>query len=185
MDRKTLKLQTTNITLTTTQVHAAIKQRKNNNSIGPDKGNIKHIVRLGLAWTPTNNLTLNPTYTLFTPDPAEYSTQLELQIDNITLPMNINPKILGLTLDPKLTYNKHIKITATKARKTIHILKALTSSTWGKQKDTIITTYKAITRPILEYVSTIDTYITTPSHHTVIPYPHCCMNLLYSVHIYK
>ena len=34
-------------------------------------------------------------------DPAEYSTQLALQIDNITLPVNINPKILGLTLDPK------------------------------------------------------------------------------------
>ena len=78
-----------------------------------------------------------------------------LQIDNITLPMNINPKILGLTLDPKLTYNKHIEITTTKARKTIQILKALTSTTWGKQKETIIALYKAITIPILQYVSTI------------------------------
>ena len=66
------------------------------------------------------------TCTLFTPSPAEYSTQLELQIDNITLPMNINPKILGLTLDPKLTYNKHIEKNTPKARKTIQILKALT-----------------------------------------------------------
>ena len=48
---------------------------------------------------------------------------------NITLPMNINPKMLGLTLDPK-----HIEITTTKARKTIHIRKELTSTTWGKQK---------------------------------------------------
>ena len=69
--------------------------------------------------------------------------------------MNINPKILGLSLDSKLTYNKHIEITTTKARKTIHILKALTSTTWGKQKETILATYKDITRPILEYVSTI------------------------------
>ena len=69
--------------------------------------------------------------TLFTPDPAEYSTQLELQIDNITLPMNINPQIVGLTLDPKLTYSKHIEITTTKTRKTVHILIALTSTTWG------------------------------------------------------
>ena len=105
-----------------------------------------------------NNLILNPdktTCTLFTRDPAEYSTQLELQIYNITLPMNINPKILGLTLNPKLTYNKHIEITITKACKTIQILKALTSLTWGKQKETILATYKAITKPILKYVSTI------------------------------
>ena len=58
------------------------------------------------TWTQTNNLILNPDMTActpFTPDTAEYSTQLELQIDNITLPMNINPKILGLTLDSRLT----------------------------------------------------------------------------------
>ena len=70
-------------------------------------------------------------------------------------PYEYQPKILGLTLDPKLTYNNHIEITTTKARKTIQIIKALTSTTWGKQKETIIATYKAITRPILEYVSTI------------------------------
>ena len=76
-------------------------------------------------------------------------------MDNITLPMNINPKILGLTFDPKLTYYKHIEITTTKARKTIQRLKALTSITWGKQNETILATYKAITRLILDYVSTI------------------------------
>ena len=52
------------------------------------------------------------------------------------------------TSDPKLIYNKHIEITTTKVRKTIHILKSLTSTTWGKQKETIVATYKAITRPI-------------------------------------
>ena len=105
-----------------------------------------------------DNLILNPdktTCTLFTPDPAAYSTQLELQIDNITLPMNINPKIIEMTLDPKLTYNKHIEITTTKARKTIHIFKSVTLTTWEKQKQTILTTDKAITRTILEYVCTI------------------------------
>ena len=122
------------------------------------KGNIQSYLHEIHTWTRTNNLILNPdntTCTLFTPDPADYSTQLKLQIDNITLPMNINPKILGLTLDPKLTCSKHIEITTTKARKTIQILKALTSTTWGEQKKTIIATYKAITRPILQCVSTI------------------------------
>ena len=54
IDRKTLKLQTTNITLTTTQVQAEIKQCKNTYSTGPDKVNIwhlKHIGPLGLEYS--------------------------------------------------------------------------------------------------------------------------------------
>ena len=54
------------------------------------------------------------TCTIFTPYPTVYGTQLQQQIDSITLPMKINAKILGVTLDPKLTYNKHIEITTNK-----------------------------------------------------------------------
>ena len=57
-----------------------------------------------------NNLTLNPhktTFTLFTPDPAEYKSNLDLQINNTALCMATHPKVLGLTLDPKLTYCTH------------------------------------------------------------------------------
>ena len=53
-----------------------------------------------------NNLLLNPdktTCTLFTPDPAEYTSNLDLTINNKALPMATHPKVLGLTLDPKLT----------------------------------------------------------------------------------
>ena len=71
----------------------------------------------------------------WTSDPAVYSTQLGLQIDNRTLPMTTHPKILGLTFDPKLTYNRHIDLAATKARKTINILKVLTSTKWRKYKE--------------------------------------------------
>ena len=40
---------------------------------------------------------------LFTPDPAEYNSNLGLNINNKALPMALHPKVLGLTLDPKLT----------------------------------------------------------------------------------
>ena len=42
------------------------------------------------AWTKQNNHTLNPdktTCTLFTPDPAEYKSNLDLKINNTALPM--------------------------------------------------------------------------------------------------
>ena len=53
IDRATQNIQGYNITHTTSQVHEAIKQRKNNNPQGPDKLNIrhpKHIGLLGLAF---------------------------------------------------------------------------------------------------------------------------------------
>ena len=115
-----VKLTTYEDNITITSTH---------NDINIAKANIQSYLHEIHTWAQTNNLILNTdktTCTLFTPDPAEYSTQLELQIDNITLPMNITPKILGLTLNSKLTYNKHIEITTTKARKTIQILKPLT-----------------------------------------------------------
>ena len=62
------------------------------------------------TWTKDNNLMPKPdkaTCTLFTPDPAEYNTNLHLHINNTTLPMNTHPKILGVTLHPKLTYNTY------------------------------------------------------------------------------
>ena len=135
------------ITMTSTDTNKQIAQAK-----------LQPYLQEIASWTHKNQLHLNPdktTSTLFTPDPAEYSTQLTLNIDNVVIPTVKNPKILGLTFDPKLTYNSHISKTSDKARNTLKLLKALTSTKLGKQKETIVATYKAITRPILEYVSTI------------------------------
>jgi hypothetical protein len=109
-------------------------------------------------WTIRNNLQLNAsksTATLFTPDPAEYRKTLNLTIDNTTVPTITHPKILGITFDPKLNFNTHIHNTLDKATKTIKILKSLTSTNWGKHKEVLLTTYKTITQPIIEYASTI------------------------------
>ena len=122
-----------------------------------------------VRWTRDNDLKLNATKTmttLFTPDPAEYSTTLRLKIDDTILPTETHPKILGLTFDPKLTFNRHIDNVTTKAKKTLKIIKALTSTTWGKQKETLLTTYKTITRPVLEYGATIYGPIATKTQTT-------------------
>ena len=69
-------------------------------------------------WTRVNNLQLNPTKstsTLFTPYPAEYKHTLNLTINNVVIPTLTHPKILGVTFDPKLTFNEHTKKTQTKA----------------------------------------------------------------------
>ena len=111
-----------------------------------------------LAWTKQNNLIQNPdktTCTLFTPDPAEYTRNLDLKIHNNALPMAMHPEVLGLTLDPKLTYSTHIHNISEHAHKPLQIIKALTATGWDKQKETLMATYKAVMRPALEYASGI------------------------------
>ena len=68
----------------------------------------------------------------------------------------IVPKVLGLTLDPRLTYSTHIHNISVHTHKPLQIIKALTATGWGKQKETLETlmaTYKAVMRPALEYAS--------------------------------
>ena len=131
--------------------HSFHRYRKayiNNNSYDDDDSEMKVF-----AWTKQNNLLLNPdktTYTLFTPDPAEYTSNLDLTINNKALPMATHPKVLGLTLDPKLTYSTHIHNISVQAHTPLQILKALTVTGWSKQKETLMATYKAVMRPALE-----------------------------------
>ena len=120
--------------------------------------NIQNYIDRIHKWINTNKLTINHTKsqsTLFTQSNKEYNTTINININNNTIATNTHPKILGITFDPKLTYNKHIKLTKQLATKTLNVIKALTGTTWGKHKETIVNTYKSITRPILEYGSTI------------------------------
>ena len=108
--------------------------------------------------TKHNNLTLNPDKTictLFTPDPAEYKSNLDLKIDNTVLPMAMYPKVLGLTLDPKLAYSTHIHNISVQAYNPLQIIKTFTTTGWGKQKETLMSTYKAVMRLVLGYAPSI------------------------------
>ena len=105
------------------------------------------------VWTKHNNLTLNPdktTCTLFTPDPAEYTSNQDLKINNTALPMATHPTILGLTLDPNLTHSTHIHNISVHANKPLQITTAC-----GKQEDTLMATYKAVMKLDLEYISSV------------------------------
>ena len=105
------------------------------------------------AWTKQNNLLLNPdktTCTLFTPDPAEYTNNKQQSTTHGNA-----PKVLGLTLDPKLTYSTHIHNISVQAHTPLQIIKTLTATGWGKQKETLMAIYKAVMRPALEYASSV------------------------------
>ena len=66
--------------------------------------------------------------------------------------MATHPNVLGLTLDPKLTYSTHIHNISVQAHKPLQMIKA---TGWGKQKETLMAAYKAVMRPALGYASSI------------------------------
>ena len=108
-----------------------------------------------VAWMDENNLLLadKTQATLLTPDPAEYNYELNLKIKGEPLETTKTPKILGLTFDPKLTFAEHVKKTEENSKKALRLVKALSGTSWGQQKETLVNTYKQYVRPIIEYAS--------------------------------
>ena len=103
------------------------------------------------AWIKQNNLTVNPDKTTYTPDPGEYKINLDLKINNTALRMATHPKVMGLSLDPKLTYSTHIHTISVQARKPLQMIKAFTATGWGKQKENFL----AVTLQTLENIRSI------------------------------
>ena len=101
---------------------------------------IQEYIHKVFAWTKRNNLILNPdkTCALFTPDPVEYTSIWTYKYTTMYYPwQRTQPKVLGLTLDTKLAYNTHIHNSSVHAHKPPQIIKALTATGWGKQKETL------------------------------------------------
>ena len=65
--------------------------------------------------------------------------------------MATHPKVL----DPKLTCSTHIHTISANSHKPLQIITTLTATSWCKQKETFMVTYKASIRPDLEYASFI------------------------------
>ena len=104
------------------------------------------------------NLFISPaksTATIFTTCTQEVNTQLDITINGDKVPTIKNPKILGVYLDPLLTFGHHTKHMKDRVGKRNNILKALTGTSWGKDKETIVITYKAIERSIINYCAPI------------------------------
>ena len=53
------------------------------------------------------------------------------------------------------TYSTHIHNISVQTHKPLQLIKALTATRWGKQKETLVASYKAVLRPDQEYASSI------------------------------
>ena len=85
----------------------------------------------------------------FTPDNREHHLHPQLKLADQVLPLNKKSKVLGVTLDTQLTFTQHCNNIASKIQQRNNVLKAVGGSTWGCDKETIVTTYQATGRSLL------------------------------------
>ena len=78
-----------------------------------------------------------------------------MPLNDSPLPLEHFPKILGVTFDPLLFFHKHVENLLEGAKHKLPILKALTGTDWGQQKETLIATYKAIIDSTFSYAAPI------------------------------
>ena len=105
-------------------------------------------------WFISRNLFISPaksSATLFTTSPNEVKTTLKIKIDGESVPTVQKPKILGITFDNLLSFRQHAKDLKSKLHTKNNVLKALSGSNWGKEKEVMVTTYKAISQSVINY----------------------------------
>ncbi|XP_053960945.1 uncharacterized protein LOC128865055, partial [Anastrepha ludens] len=116
-----------------------------------------YLARLSRFFT-ARNLKLSPTKstaTLFTTWTKEVKLPLQVHVDDAPIPTISNPRILGVTFDSLLSFSAHTTAIATRVQNRNKVLKSLAGSTWGKDKEMLLSTFKAIGRPVLNYAAPV------------------------------
>ncbi|XP_025419689.1 uncharacterized protein LOC112690014 [Sipha flava] len=75
----------------------------------------------------------------------------EIKLNNVVIPLVNNIKILGMTFDNKLNWNKHFSVLKTNTSKTTNIIKILANNKWGAQSKILHNVYKTLNRSKIEY----------------------------------
>ena len=76
-------------------------------------------------------------------------------MDGDLFPLDWTPKILGVTNDPHFDFHKNVVAIEVKTKQRLSLLKALTGTTWGQRKETVIAQYKALIDSLFSYAAPI------------------------------
>ena len=98
---------------------------------------------------------LKSTVTLFTPWTAQVKLKLPVGINGTVVKTEPNPRLLGVILDPTFSFSSHAIATARKAASRLNLLRALSDTTFGKDRDILLSTYKMYIRTLFDYAAPI------------------------------
>ena len=89
--------------------------------------------------------------TLFTPDKYQFQMHPDITLEDTQLPLERSPKILGVIMDPSISFHKHCNYVSDRIDKRTNMLKALAGSSWGQDKEILLLTYNALGKSIKGY----------------------------------
>ena len=95
------------------------------------------------------------TVMIFTPDKHQFQTHPEIILEDTQLPLERSPKILGVIMDPSLSFHKHCNYVSYMIDKRNNMLNALAGSSWGQEKDTLLLTYNTLGKSIAIYAAPV------------------------------
>ena len=96
-----------------------------------------------------------PTVTLFTPDKHQFQMHPDITLEDTQQPLERSPKILGVILDPSISFHNHCNYVSDRIDKRNNMLKALAGSSWGQDKETLLMTYNALGKSIANYAAPV------------------------------
>ena len=111
-----------------------------------------------IAYLKDNSLLISApksTVKLFSPHPHQAKTRPRILIEDSQLLLAQCPKLLGVYRDTSLSFNKHSGYVAERVSSRNNILNALAGRSWGQQKETLLMTYKAVGRSIINYAAPV------------------------------
>jgi hypothetical protein len=91
------------------------------------------------------------TVSAFTPDSAQANYHPPVYMNGVQVPLERQPKLLGVLHDTFFSFAPHCRVQAKKVRKRNNILKCLAGASWGQDCETMLMSYKAFCRPVLDY----------------------------------
>lgn len=124
------------------------------------KGNIEKIINNYLKeierWLVKWKLKMSTkkcSYLIFNNGNQQINFSLKLFGDNI--PINSNPKMLGIIFDRKLGFRQHIESIRSKCSDRLKLIKILSYKKWNLETSTLISIYKSLIGSIIDYTNII------------------------------
>ena len=80
---------------------------------------------------------------------------LDVRVNDVVVPTVKNPRLLGVILDPTFSFSSHAISVARKGASCLNIMRALSNTSYGKDKECLLATFRLFIRSIFNYAAPI------------------------------